>query len=279
MPVSQFSLYDLLVDVIPGMLAILLTILLFPEENAVQIFGFASIPAGAVIIIVASYIVGRLIHEVSGIISGVVENWIYSLVLIATNEARETDLRTDPVRYIWYNLILQLRKSIPAEQGNLSIDEVFDSSRSPLTDDISDKRNENIPTVFMANRVYKQFTQSEQLPSFPLGVDSKMIRHSGYSLLYGNKTTLYTRYNILATFFRNMSFLFWLFPLLSAVQVLFPEIAKKGSAIWTTAEPIYLIPLCSAILGIIFSRATYDYSEKRNLHFLLDFYRTLNSEE
>jgi hypothetical protein len=279
MPVSQFSLYDLLVDVIPGMLAILLTILLFPEENAVQIFRFASIPAGAVIIIVASYIVGRLIHEVSGMISGVVENWTYSFVVIATTEARETDLRTNPVKYIWYNLILQLRKSIPAEQGNPSIDEVFDSSRRPLTDDISDKRSENIPTVFMANKVYKQFTQSEQLPYFPLGVDSKMIRHSGYSLLYGDKTTLYTRYNILATFFRNMSFLFWLFPLLSAVQVLFPEIAKKGTAIWATAEPIYLIPLCSAILGIIFSRATYDYSEKRNLHFLLDFYRTLNSEE
>ena len=274
MPVQQFRSYDLIVDTIPGVFVIGALLLIIPKELVGRLVGLYSPITGGAVVIVVAYVLGRTVHAISGSFSSLLEKQLAERTIKIEEETYESELLSNPLS----TLLLEVRKSIPVEQGDYMIDLVMSDSVSPLSE--SDQETEvtsDWPTRLIGNRVYVEFLHSQD---FPLDTPPKMMRYLGYSQLY-SKDRLYHRYNILATFFRNLAFVFWVFSIIVISQIILLNIDVVIFGIdsyWYSLDIGDSLPLMTVFLAILFSREVYSYSNKRNLYFLIDYYHDLRNE-
>lgn len=265
MPIQQLRLYDFLVDIFPGLAAIYLAQLLIPIDELP--FGSPSVSGIliAVILIGAGYLVGRLIHSLSGTSS----KFLDSIVPAAKYPPRDYSKRN--------RIMYEFRKSLPIEDEEKVVDDFFAEDWAPerVSGPTLQVRYPYVDFEIIRN-VKKRV---EDVYDFdPEKVEERTVRHFAYSELH-NSNNLYERYNILVTFFRNITFTFWVVFLIAFCQY---SLNWFNIAIWQIPAPwlqeqnsgIFLILLFA--VAIISSRQLFKYSFRRNRHLVIDFYKIIS---
>lgn len=276
MPIRQFDLYDVIVDTIPGFFAVGMIVFIAPNSFYSDIKSIPSTLLGGITLIIISFVLGRTVHALSGSLSTLIEKTLNSQFLSLEEATYNRNISEAPIAFLFKNI----RKSIPVEQGDPIIELMIRDGRTPtelLEEGSEVSISSELPTSLLANRVYYRFVESHDLP---IDAETKLIKRFGYSRLY-SEGHLYQRYNILSTFFRNMSFLFWIFTLITLVQLILYANAYSilgiGS-LWLSLDIGGFLPLTSILFAVIFSRETYKFSGRRNLHFLIDYYIELREK-
>jgi hypothetical protein len=177
MQTSSFKLYDLIVDIAPGMLLIGLVIPLFPVGSGIdEIVQSNSLSFGAWVLFV-SYVVGRLVHG----FSATVFDWLHSRT--HSSQDRTTD---EPDDRAWFSDELANRDSDTSEASRFR-----ESIREWIVSDGNSGSGADTTEIEVSpnDRSY------ERLYTF------------GESVLY-SRESLYRKYEMLATFYRSLVVVF-----------------------------------------------------------------------
>jgi hypothetical protein len=284
MPIQQLKLYDIIVDTIPGVYGLLCLYLILPAEvvsDGSPLSG--GITTGALILAIA-YVFGRIIHSLSG-------SWS-DFLNYGVNELEE---RLMPVKSLSGILFLEFRKIMPVERA----------TKKPSSD-----VSQRVWSWFDVDRPNSMSRTGEMGPvklgPLPIEVEDSVqarydvykytvedtLQEFGFSELY-QTNSLYQRYNVLTTFFRNMAFLAWCFFASTAAHYAanhdvvpffswtFHSIIPNynGTPYWTEFDLGFAVPVLSFLVAVIFSRELYSYSKKRNRYFWIDFYKELKKEK
>ena len=185
MATAKFTLYDLVVDLIPGVIALLLFFWLFQPANLeelVQIYGTA-LPAIA--FLAAGYVIGRVIHSISNI--DYIEKFavkIHNLnPLWKSVEPRDRKF-SNRVAYLRHNVE---EKSLEKATAMKAQKHLYNQMG---IDDFSDDYEEGDAEAFEKGSIGK-------IP------DLRYARYLSDTVTYQNQS-LSWKYGILATYFRNM---------------------------------------------------------------------------
>lgn len=210
-PESRFTLYDLIVDLIPGVVAILLFFWIYMPADTrglVQVYG-STLPAVALLAV--GYVVGRVIHATSNM--DVVENMgigIYNRIpAFGRLEPRDRKYSNRLAYLINYGEDDSLEKTV----GEAVLDSIFDEVDLAVPDVVYDQED------------VEAFTKGA-IGEIP---DLRYARYLSDTLTYRNQS-LSWKYGILATFFRNM----WLILIVAAFAFLInqlPDLNLKSIAI------------------------------------------------
>lgn len=264
MPVQQLSLYDFLVDIFPGVVAIYLIQLILPVSEIPLYVPSGSGVQLAVVLLGAGYIVGRLLHSISSVISDILDG------LVPVVEAPEK--RQVSWNRFWY----EFRKTLPIEDDEGIIDEMFSEGWAPAYAS-GPSLKAKYPYVDYAliigirDLVYEEYEFDSE------AAEDRAIRHFLYSKLY-RESTLYQRYNILTTFFRNMAIIFWFSSLVTLAQLTLFLLGIDISVYdvpWLKMSNPWTLPTMTSAAAVIFSRQLFKYSYRRNRHLILDSYQIL----
>ncbi len=263
MPIQQFRLYDILVDIVPGIIFIFMADALLQTDllKILNIDGFGA--SGAVILVTLGYILGRLVHFCSSICSDIIMKHLFTPRAFPQENTFIQDL-------FWV-----LKLVFPVEDKEEVIKWALDYY-PPEPDWFPQVRfpdyNQNIINSLSDDLENKyDFNMLGNLDDFIPFAESKL--YSG--------DHLYHRYNILTTFFRNMSFLMWLFVVVISVQALFwllPVNHLQVLSPWMNSTYVNSIPLVSLILSCIFSIQLQKFSTQRNRHLIIDLYQVVRDE-
>jgi hypothetical protein len=182
---SRFTLYDLVVDLIPGVTAILLFFWIYGSaelRELVQVYGTA-LPTVALLAV--GYVVGRLIHSISN--ADLVEkvgigiyNWIPGFGSLEPKDRR------------FSNRLAHLKdnedeESLEKKIGETALESIFDEVEL------------DVPDVDYEEGDAEAF-ERDSIGSIP---DLRYARYVADTLTYQHQS-LSWKYGILATFFRNM---------------------------------------------------------------------------
>lgn len=195
MPIQQLRIYDLLVDVIPGIIAIYLAGLVIPDNALPFAIPSATGLKSTFLLLGAGYFAGRLIHSFSASTSDIVD----SFIPVVRHPVQDHSIRNQ--------ILYELRKTLPIEDDEDVIDEMFDSGWAPSKVG-GPTLTSKYPYVDYGIIQRVKDIIDEEYDFDPRTAESRSVRDFAYSKLYG-KQTLYARYNIIVTFFRNITVLFW----------------------------------------------------------------------
>ncbi|MFA9417630.1 hypothetical protein [Natrinema sp. HArc-T2] len=342
MPIQQLRLYDIIVDLLPGVIFIAL---LYPISDSsivdsVPTF-LSSGPVFAIILITAGYVLGRLIHSTTGKLNDVLQEsrqlFIGILLLelsvlllivqaslllipfdslsfdIVSNFHHITSTEPDAEDIVMYlitqifslyivykfmvairyfpwdldteakiqddNALSSIYTLLPAEYPDEDIDSWLKKGNVSIS--TSDSLSGPIEASMYAkikSALNKQYDIDINQTSLPHGnTDLEWIRYIGYSKMFG-KETLYQRYNILTTFFRNLSVVFWIVYLLYSFLSLISLLGPGREFRWMNWDfsSRYLMVWILFLLAISFSTQVSKYSKYRNRQFIADLYNVLN---
>lgn len=275
MPVQQLRLYDILVDVIPGITSLILILFLLPKKVVNFVLTLPVGLASAVVLLVVGFVLGRIFHYLSGKASDYIAIPVYRLIFLLQDDS-------NPRGKKWHHFLMNLqsqhrsimiylRKCLPVEVEENFLDPVIMDAQDaePVIDGEVYQINREV-----AKKLATTFYQEKELEPRP-----QVVRRYGFSSLYG-KRTLYQRYNMLTTFFRNISFIFWTFSVIMFIQLVLVElgISIGASSYWLLIGHESIISIGILFLGVIFSRQLYEFSQKRNRHFIFDYLQYLEKE-
>lgn len=185
MPIQKLNIYDIIVDIFPGLLVgILGVILLFPAQAIPSISG---LDVGLAIILLAlGYILGRAVH---GFASGV-----------------DSFVRWSVPKFHQYLLSFRIYEKVsevtlPFTGKHYTFSQHMEHGLSVLTP-FTLKSALAHQLIDSINKKYN--VEVDQLDEH----DMEEVKYLSYSILY-NKDVLYRRYEILATFFRSLYVVFF----------------------------------------------------------------------
>lgn len=192
MAVNNLDLYDVLVDLVPGTFFLFLLILLFQINNITTGQGFGLLLIG--------YVVGRIIHAVG------------SLPKLAWLRIRiEQRCLSEYVRDRKHGLSLRNRlrsqynddRELEYEESELESD-IVDSTISRLTNRLIDgQENQNDNQSYFENDEIETHDEIKTQSDLENSDDILTMRYYGENYLF-DKDTLYSRYEIMATFYRSL---------------------------------------------------------------------------
>ncbi|WP_157572936.1 hypothetical protein [Halogranum rubrum] len=245
MPVQQFSAYDVIVDVIPGAIGLILVSTLLPKSAFNSLTAYSPIVSGSALL-VGGYFFGRIIHSFSSRIPDLAGS---ANRRIRFDSLEETGFSPRLLR-IFRDILLFPLKLISGFGDRSRLKNWFDKPEDSPTD-------VNHRTIY---QVIEGLANKMGYQHKPLPEPSSMIKY-GENLLYG-EDSLYMKYEMLSTFFRNISVLSILFSLAS---VSYWYIARWGQNIrFNNWDPqIALPPEIYLFLGLFaFSIAAISYAQK-----------------
>lgn len=264
MPIQQLRLYDFLVDIFPGLAVIYLIQLLIPVEKLPFTTPSASGILIAVILIGAGYLIGRMTHSLSGTFSDILD------AIVPAAKYPPGDY--SPGNRIWY----EIRKSLPVEDKEQIVDDFFADDWAPerVSGPTLQVRYPYVDFEVIRN-VKRRF---EEIYNFdPNKVEERTVRHFAYSELHDTQS-LYERYNILVTFFRNIAFIFWVAFIISLSQfvIFLSNISQEGIPVpWLQEQNSWILLIFLFGVSVISSRQLFKYSFRRNRHLVIDFYNKI----
>ena len=192
MAVNNLDLYDVLVDLVPGTFFLFLLISLFQMNNITIGQGFGLLLIG--------YVVGRLIHAVG------------SLPKLAWLRIQfEQVFLSNYIRDRKHGLSLRNRlrsqynddNELGYQESELESD-IVDSTISQLTNKLIDEEeNKHDNQPYFKNNEIKTHDEIKTQSDLENSDDVLTMRYYGENYLF-DKNTLYSRYEIMATFYRSL---------------------------------------------------------------------------
>lgn len=155
MPTRIFNLYDLLVDIIPGIIAILLIISLLPLDYNTERLLFASGLINVAVILIISYVIGHLIQAISSIIDSRLNRLIYNFINFLTSDNYH-------VKYLYTFEDELNKKSKENSVKNYFIDRID----SFFGDDINDKELFSVVQSYLWNNDIGRSRRFQSLYTF-----------------------------------------------------------------------------------------------------------------
>lgn len=263
MAIQQLRLYDVLVDIVPGVLSLFLLEAIL-GTGVFELLGRSSSGVqSAVILIVLGFITGRVLHYLSGEVSKVVARNLFMLKISQLEDG-----------YAHRGLGI-LKKMVPVEDREEVIKWSLDYY--PPEPDWYPQLAFPEYNKTIVRELDRELTDKYDFQM--LGNLDDLVPFA-HSKLYPHNR-LYHRYNILTTFFRNAAFLAWAFAAVTGIQGLLTHtsiiLVQRGSP-WMNLSDASAIPLVSLCFGILFSVQLQKYAEKRNRHLIIDLYLTVKDE-
>lgn len=206
MPVQQLRIYDIIVDLLPGLTLTVLLIPLLPIT--LDIIGNSQIGLGAgLILLLLAYVLGRFLHTIAA------HSWIEDL------------------RGYWDRMILWMRTSYPNDPAE---DISFEGRIAAAFSDGGDELEKQVRRAVVRQAEHRFGVVSIETELDEEGSEDKWthdlqyLKYLNQSLL-ADKPALYHTYVILVTFFRSI----WLVMVLSAL--FYPAIFLLGHfAMWSS---------------------------------------------
>ena len=255
MVINTFDLYDILTDIIPGIIGtLLLIVLLVPEKDLNLVSGVIGGPGGALLIIATAYVTGRIIRNI--------KPWEYlfenSIVYIRNYDRAAAPFEKELESILTHQSeldhgLVETFKKIMAEQYNLD--------------------------MLVVENAEENYTQDE----YEIGLDT--IKRVGYSDLY-DKATLYQRYTIVSSFYESVSTLFLTIGFGFLISFIGTESFDIGypHTVWTNSvenTPFlsFFAIIFLVIIGYITRRQYRKFDKKRGVAFISDIVKTHENEE
>lgn len=191
MDTSNFKLYDLIVDIAPGMLLIGLVIPLFPAGSVIgEVVEPSSLTFGVWVLFV-SYIVGRLVHGFS-----------------ATVFERLHTKNDEPDDRGWFSDELTARDSDTSEES---------------------KFRESIRELIVSDSTSASDTDTTEVEVSSTDGSYEKLYTFGENVLY-SRESLYRKYEVLATFYRSLIVVFTIASVLYAFHAVITTLCLYFSA-------------------------------------------------
>ncbi|WP_135365625.1 hypothetical protein [Halosimplex halophilum] len=298
MPLGSFDLYDILTDIVPGSVGtILLVVLSMPHKATEQFPQSLGGMGGAVVIIGVSYVIGRIVRNVS------VYQLLYDTlaavgVIWALNQIYErsrfpvtaTDDESEDILH--YVAVLVQRASIrvygfvdrhtPDLGGN-----IFESEVQSIMD-ISDEKLEDQSTVppQITRSILWYYQDSHEVnPNVEGGL--AQMKYHGFTTLYGTNT-LYKRYTIVSEFYKGLMNSFFIFFFCYAIVFGATEIESGIGypTLWTNfvsgiSSPYPAVVVLLALLAgfLLTYNQHVKFEERRAISFVIDLESQVHSSE
>lgn len=180
MPIRQLTLYDFLADFVPGTLALVVGAQIFTVLGIVSVSPPTGVSAGAVTIVL-SFLSGRIVHAFAG------QDFVKKL-------RKHTFDRG--IFFVESKLDTLDREKIDQEPTFPDfLADNLDLVKNPRPETIDARIETELPKL-----VADEFNEFNE---YGVRNSPKELRRLGYSILFG-ESTLYHRYNIIETFYRNL---------------------------------------------------------------------------
>lgn len=236
MATERLTLFDVIADLIPG---IVLLLFLSPGIQTVVNIGNYGLVGTALIIVAIGYPAGRIIHAAAARkrFSKQMANSGWSVGSVQLDDVRDeyiSDLH-DEENPIQFKFPIRVKTLRQGKSSRGETDSIVGSYEHKLTNKMLD----------LAEAKYDYPNDTGKSNSTTSGEsDEEYLEHLGHSILHGNPS-LYLRYTILATFYRNL----WFSTRFGAPVFILLMIYKYGLAIGNTTETITTI-IFLVIFGI-----------------------------
>lgn len=246
MPVNNLNLYDILVDFIPGTIAVGLVFAAIGPRSVT--------PAGGLALLVVGYVVGRLLHAIGSIaVVGEVMKRIEDKLLREYTEPRK------------YGLSFRNRLRTVYDD-DVCFDEPADYR---LQEEIVDSVVEELET-----RLEDTDIRAGNLQTHEEIDDVKSLRYFGENFLYG-RNTLYRKYEMLATFYRSV----WLVSITVALVYLGIVVGSVLNASiqgyplpLRRAGLMFFLAIVLLVVGLLLLRQRVKFRFKKTRAFINDLY-------
>ncbi|ELY39155.1 hypothetical protein [Natronorubrum tibetense] len=251
MPVQKLDLYDIIVDIFPGLVAvfIFLPLVLGPGtaySDALDLLGIEA----TLIIIVLSYVIGRIVH-------GIASPFDKSISKFGSNIDKF---------FLEHPIYEKLTKRFGL---HLSFEDHIRDGLAPFTPF-------TMKTV-MVHELHAEINEKYDVNTKSIDRhDFNDLKHVCHSILY-NKPVLYRRYEILTTFFRSMHTVFGLSLIFYSISLLVYEYVGLGATdtFWAylyfnDLRIVSLILVLQLILFLIFYYQKRKFSHRRNRALIYD---------
>lgn len=247
MPVRQLTLYDFLADFVPGtFFAVLIVLPLF-------VIGVVSTPlqigvGGGFVLIVLSYLIGRSVHAVAG----------QDLV----KRARKY---VDGLVFWWEDF----QNSVDREP--ITTEPKFPSYLRNPTDDpkmVDETIEAKLPELFA--------DEFDELSEEGVRESLQELRRFGFSVVF-DKSTLYQRYNIQETFYRNL----WLVAVLGCLWFFIVRTVSCQGFLWTSTcrRGLLLGGVLLAFLSVLFDARRVQFKDRQVRALINDLYLYLSEDD
>jgi hypothetical protein len=278
MVINTFDLYDILTDIIPGIIGTLfLVVLVVPTERVVRPPGTMFGPGGALLIIAVAYVVGRIIRNI---------NIWWGFNYLQTN----SDFLRKLNNFVTPQIIREKVDSIISEPFETKLNSIL-TYQSELDNALVEefvsilhqKYNVETERLFIG-KLGRENGEHEDESVDTDGSDERRlvlgltdsVRTVGNSELHG-KATLYQRYTIISEFYESISKIFFLAALgfsASIAGTLLPTI-DFWSTVWTevVGESIWLsigVIGASIFIWFISDLQFRDFDQRRATAFVTD---------
>lgn len=198
MPIQNFTLYDIIADLTPGITGIFVFVPLAWSESLVQKALFSSPFKFGVSLLVFGFVFGRLLHTISGskpveILRSLADE-IYTKIYSGIFSDRAHQAITESqVCNLAPSFLTRLVEAVSTHFDGGANSKSFEDRIESLPETKSQKICVN--------------SRDEYLAFGKGSAGTKRFEHFGESLLYGERV-LYRKYEMLSTFFGNLAFLF-----------------------------------------------------------------------
>jgi hypothetical protein len=354
MVVGNLSLYDVLVDIFPGIVTIVIFLPFAPEQFTTSLSPtIENLPVLTAAVLGFGYLIGRTVHFLSGwvsthigqtpmgvfvglniiytisftmilytvsvLLSDIGGSWnqagnylliiISGITIVATamvfllpfseflgvyrefvrallNRSSSSKNRIDLSigSRLNNNNFENLYRLLPVEYPDEHVETWLENKRMSLKYPYSRQSGyfEREIKNDLINRIESNYPFKITAGKKNLKTDTNWVRYIGYSNVF-DKSTLYQRYNILATFFRNISLTLWIGLFVYGFYGLltFASIDVSGVNPWwgqVDQRLRFYSVLVLFVITLSSSLQLSKFSHYRNRQFVLDFYRYLRSD-
>lgn len=251
MAVQKFELYDLIVDIIPGAILLIVLYSVLPTGLYAHFFGIQPSLVPGIAIILFSYPVGRiLVHGMSSMLENdLLRSYEWMMDRLGAWRPPQTETQDEEPE--------KEAETDQSQEGSDS-DDVPGMESESEHDHPVDRWFTNAETIppHVASPVVEEVHQ-ELVHLTGTDDDPEALRRYGENLLY-DRQTLYGKYEILSTFYRHMTFISLLSFLTYLVYLavrnvsLPPSLSVKGSAPISGWPIAWIIGLLAISLGAFF---------------------------
>lgn len=275
MAIQKFALYDLIVDIIPGAILLVVLYSVAPISLYERFFGINEPLVPGIAVILLSYPVGRIVVHGS---SSVFEDRLLSLYPFLVTKLGS----------------LSSNSSRIPPNGNAGVQSNDESDNETFLNIRQDKKEadlleswygetETIPSGVSSSVLKEVQNGLEDIAGAE--TDTESLRRYGENILFP-RDTLYGKYEILATFFRHMTFISLLSIVIYALYALLHLTGLSARSAVDGSAPIHgwppvlltLLPIAAfAIFGLCLWRWV-DWTKSKNRAFVNDLHSYLREQ-
>lgn len=251
MALETFNLYDVLTDIIPGIVFQMLLVIIFvPSQYFESVVGFLGSPSGVLLLVALGYILGRIVRNSKpfGVISE-----CHSKIYDKNNK--------------------QNHESEGREQKNCLIKKSFSQKLSDIISGPVEELDSQTRCQFM-NITFGKLSYTSQSVK-----DRKQIEIWGFSKLYG-RTTLYHKYTMISNFYYSMSKTL-IYVVIFGNLIFFGSPHYPDTKLIEIISNILVVIALSVILAVLSAICWLQYrkfSERRAIAFVNDLVALYNEE-